>query len=228
MSSPCQQNVKVTPPAITAAPELVAQWFTGICELGPRPLVVTGWLTLWLRNHFSEQSLIEDQESTALRKALWKPECDLTGIAIESITKWTPELTEDRPAIIIKRNTWRHLRLGIDNRMFFTLEKDWQNRYTNVWQGSHTIFCIAGEGAEAEKLAAEVFRELNEQSPIIRIILDLMRCEVMEVGELFQLKKDARENFVVPINIAYAYREEWEIQQSGPRFQKLDLATFQP
>jgi len=225
----CQPNRKVTPPPLPAViPRIDAQWFRGICELGPRPLVVTGWLKVWLQGHFYTLSQIEDQESTALRKALWKPECDTTGIAIESVTKWTPELTEKRPAVIIKRNSWRHVRLGIDDRMFFTLEKDWQNRYTNVWQGSHTLFCIAGDGAEAEKLAAEVFRELNEFGPIIRIILDLMRFEVMEVGEITKLKQNARENFVVPITVTYAYREEWMVRQEGPKFKRLDLAVFQP
>jgi len=229
MSDDCQQNVKVTPPPIeNVIPRIDAQWFSGICELGPRPLVVTGWLKVWLQGHFAEQKQIDDQESSALRKALWRPECDLTGIAIESVTKWTPELTEKRPAIIIKRNAWRHVRFGIDDRMFFTLDKDWQNRYSNVWQGSHTLFCIAGDGAETEKLAAEVFKELNEFGPRIRIILDLMRFEVMEAGEVMKLKQNARENFVVPVTVAYAYRQDWIIRQEGPLFKRLDLKIFQP
>ena len=230
MSSPtCQPNMKVTPPPLDdTIPRIDAQWFRHICELGPRPLVVTGWLKVWLEGHFFTLSQIEDQHSTALRKALWTTNCDTTGIAIESVTKWTPELTEKRPAVIIKRNSWRHVRLGIDDRMFFTVDKDWQNRYTNLWQGSHTLFCIAGDGAETELLSAEVFRELNEFGPIIRKILNLMRFEVMEVGEITKLKQNARENFVVPITVAYAYREEWMVRQEGPKFKRLDLKTFQP
>lgn len=216
-------------------PRLDAQWFRSICELGPRPLVATGWLKIWLQGHFAAKAQIEDAPAdgsdNALTRGLWHPDFKTTSLVIESVTKWQPEVTEFRPSIIIKRNAWKHMRLGIDNRMI-PGGTDGANRYTNWWQGSHTIFCIAGDGAEVEKLAAEVFRELNEFSPVVRRILDLKRLEVMEVGEVFKVKTNARENFAVPITISYVYEEAWKVQQEAPLFRRLlaeiDLAAFQP
>jgi hypothetical protein len=230
MSSPvCTPEPRPDPAPLPyqPIPRIDATWFRDICELGPRPLVVTGWLKIWLQGHFASQQNIEDQTG-AVYKSLWKPDFKQTRIAIESITKWAPELTEFRPAVIIKRNAWKRVRLGVDDRMMGTMAPDMQNRYSNVWQGSHTLFCIAGDGAEAEKLAAEVFRELNEFGPIIRRILDLMRFEVLEVGELYKVKTNARENFAVPVTIGYAYREDWKVMQEAPRLKRIDLAIFQP
>ncbi len=211
---------------------LDAKWFTGVCELGPRPLVATGWFKLWLQGHFADRSNIEDYQGPDPDGPLWHPNFKKSKIAIESATKWTPELTEHRPAVIIKRNGWRKIRLGIDDRMFFHLAPDGQNRYANWWQGSHTLFCCTGDGAESEKLGAEVFRELNEHGPTVRRILDLKRFEVVEVAELRKITVDARENYMVPITVSYVYEEAWKIIQDAPKLKKLtqliDLKFFQP
>jgi hypothetical protein len=215
--------------APTNYPRLNSQWFNNFCQLGPRPLVVTGWFKYWLQGHFGSAATMESTAPSIVRN-LWKPNNLQTKIAIESVTAWTPELTEHRPAIIIKRNGWKRIRLGIDDRMMGTQAPSAQNQYCNLWQCSHTLFCITGEGAETELLAAEVFRELNEFGPVVRQILDLMRFEVMEVGEVMKLPQNARENFVVPITVAYAYREDWEVISEAPFLKRfvIDLATFQP
>lgn len=214
-----------------AYPRLDAQWFRSVCELGPRPLVATGWFKLWMQGHFADRANIEDQTDQALPRNLWHPDFKIAKIAIESVTAWRPELTEHRPSIIIKRNAWKNIRLGIDNRMMPTAP-DGHNYYTNWWQGGHTLYCISGDGAETEKLAAEVFRELNEFGPTVRRILDLKRFQVLEVGELYKVKTDARENFAVPISVGYVYEEAWKVVQEAPLFNQLltviDLATFQP
>jgi hypothetical protein len=171
--------------------------------------VVTGWLLQWMRHHFSELSYIENQ-NTALSRCIWSNDCQTTGIAIEPNTKWSPELTESRPGIIIKRNAWKRRRLGIDDR-WIPGPPSGNNSYTNLWQGSHTLFCVATEGAEAENLATEVFRELNEFGPIIREILDLKRFEVIEVGAVLQIAGRAKENFAVPVSCAYTYEESWTV-----------------
>ncbi len=213
-------------------PRLDPRWFASICQLGPRPLVVTGWFRIWLAAHFSSAQLIEDQESTALTTDLWTPDNKTTKILIESVTKWVPELTEMRPGIVIKRNKWTRVRKGINDQHMFTSAPDQQERYSNYWQGSHTLFCISGEGAETEKLAAEVFRELNQFGPRIRRILGLERFEVMEVSDILKVKTDARENFAVAITVGYVYAETWTIYEESPLLKTLllrvDLADFQP
>ena len=205
-------------------PQFDSVWINSLCELGPRPLVATGWFRLLLAGHFQPGNL-EDTSET-IGKMLWKPD-NTTGIMIESITRWVPELTEKRPAVIIKRNGWRRLRLGIGDKMFGPGDPAGQEFFANAWQGSHTLFCIAGKGAETEKLAAEVYREMNEFGPAIRATLDLLRFEVTEVGELMLLE-EARQNFVVPVVVAYAFVESWQLQDSSPPLTGIDLALMEP
>lgn len=212
---------------------LDARWFTSVCQLGPRPLVATGWFKLWMQGHFADRANIEDYQGPNPDGPLWTPNKKIAKqIEIESSTAWVPELTENRPAIIIHRQAWKRIRLGIDDRMMFHMAPDMQNRYANWWQGGHTLFCITGDGAETEKLGAEVFRELNEFGPVVRMILNLKRFEVVEVGAPMKLKADARENYVVPITVSYVYEEFWKVNQEAPLFKKMstriDLKNFQP
>jgi len=208
-------------------PRFDAVWIKGMCELGPRPLVATGWLRLWLTSHFANKDFLEDQDPDGpLQRMLWKSD-STTGIVIESVTKWTPEMTESRPGVIIKRNGWRRLRLGINDKLMDMGVTDGLERFENWWQGSHTLFCITNDGAETEKLAAEVFRELNQFGPLVRALLDLKRFEVTEVGELAILE-EGRENFVVPITVAYGYSEGWVLRQEAPIVKRIDIALLQP
>jgi len=201
------------------APRFDSTRVNSLCELGPRPLVMQGWLRLWLTGHFQKANL-EDQDQT-IQKMLWRPDAT-TGIMIESNTRWVPELTELRPAVILKRGAWRRIRLGIADRMLGYFQIDGQEVYANLWQGSHTLFC-----GEVEKLAAEVYRELNEFGPAFREVLNLMRFEVTEVGEIMILE-EARQNFVVPVVVAYAFTEQWHLNREVPVMRRIDMTQFQP
>jgi hypothetical protein len=211
-------------------PRFDQSWVSLLCAMGPRPLVMTGWLRLWLAGHFQKANLEDSEQSTptdqTIQKMLWKPD-NTTGIVIESHTRYLPEMTEKHPAVIIKRNGWKRIRLGIGDRMMGPADPTGQDVYGNLWQGSHTLFCIAGKGAETEKLAAEVYRELNEFAPIFRATLDLMRFEVTEVGELMMLDQ-ARSNFLVPITVAYGFMESWRVNREVPLLCRLDMAIMQP
>jgi hypothetical protein len=157
---------------------------------------------------------------------LWKAD-KTTGIVIESITSWKPQHTENRPAIIIKRNGWKKVRAGMDDRLQGTTPGDGYSRFENMWQGSHTLLCITNDGAETELLACELFRELNQFSEAIRSTLNLTRFEVLEVSEL-SLLEEAHQNYVAAVSVAYVYNETWRVKQELPKLKKIDLAMFQP
>lgn len=196
------------------------------CTLGPRPIVMTGLLRMWLINHFSSVDNTEDQTQT-IRKLVWQTDIKRAGIVIESVTRWTKELTEKRPAVMIKRNGWKRIKLGIGDRMQGTSDPDAQTAYGNAWQGSHTLFCIGGNGAEAETLCAEVYREINQFSQQVRAAADLLRIEVTEVGEVAELD-EARQNFFVPVVVGYGFTEQWRIRQEVPIAKTLDLSLLMP
>ena len=184
---------------------------------------MTGFLREWFKYHFSNPDFVENKE---LRGKLWK-EVDSSNILIESITKYKPTLVEKRPAVIIKRNEWQVQRAGIDDRLQGGVSLTGERYYSTFLTGSHTLFCIAGHGTEAEILGGEVYRELLQFGPIIRQELDMMRFVLVGVGALFELE-EASENYAVPVTVSYAAEEKWLLQPYAPTLKRVVLSSFLP
>jgi len=201
-------------------PEQRIEHFSTPCSFGLTPLLMTGFLIQWLGNHFSQRPNIEHPD---LRDLLWRANTR-NGILIASITNWNPKAVEKRPAVIIKRNAWQPERLGIDDRL--TPTGDGYEHYSILMRGSHTIFCVAGEGGEVEILGAEVFRELLMFASLIRRTLDLKKFSVGELGPVHELQ-EATENYAVPITVAYASGLVWSIEQDAPKLKRLVLSARQ-
>jgi hypothetical protein len=191
--------------------------FTGtdvssLCSLLPRPILMTGLFRDLLIRHFSSASNIEDSQ---LRNLLWK-NADDTGILVESVHRWRPDLTEKRPAVIIKRNAYQNERKGIgDIRQGPPVDREGFAHYATFWTGSHTLFCIGGSGAQAEILGAEVQRYLTEFSPVILTSLDLKRFQVLQIGAVAEIE-EAQENFAVPITVGYTFEQRWILRPQVP------------
>lgn len=196
-------------------------------SLGPLPFVMTGFLVQSLRAHFVSLANLTDR-ALALDNTqfLWTPGPQ-SPVMIESFTNYDPTKIEHRPTLVVKRNNFKSQRLGINNQMMLTQPNNGQNQYANAFLGSHTVFCLSGKGPEAERLGAEVFCELLEFSSVIRQTLNLLRFEVMEVGDLAILEESS-ENFVVPVNVAYAFEHAWVLRPSSPRLRKIDLSVLAP
>jgi hypothetical protein len=178
----------------------------------PRPLLTTGILIQWMRQHFTNPANIENP---MLREALWTADIATTGIVIDSVFKWNPAQTEMRPGIFVKRNPWKILRYGIDDRKMVGVNNgccvSTNTRIHNTMcQGSHTLFCITGESAEAELLAAEVYRELMEFGPVARAVFNFLRFTVTDVGEP-SILEEATEIFVVPVVVSYGAQDVWTV-----------------
>lgn len=194
---------------------------SALCSLLPRFTMLTGIYRDVLTRHFQE-GYIEDAD---LRHLLWS-EQERTAILIESVTRWRPGLTEKRPAVIVKRNTFQNQRRGIgDLRQGPSSDGYGNDHYVTFWIGSHTLFCIGGSGPQAELLAAEVQRELTEFGPELRKRLSLLRWQVTEIGPVAELE-EAQENFAVPVTVATAYEERWIIRKQVPRLNRISLSML--
>lgn len=207
------------------SPEIRQAVVSAICALGPRPHVMTGFLRQWFISHFSAAATVEHPE---LRSKLWSAVPTETGIEIESVTRWKPETTEFRPAVVISRNDWKVLRLGLDDRM---MGEQWappgRDHFAAYLEGSHTLFCVSSQPTEAEILGAEVYREMMQFGPLVRRELDLMRFVVVGVGKLFELE-EARTNYAVPVTVAYAAEERWQLIPYQPFLKRIVVSAFLP
>jgi hypothetical protein len=191
-----------------------------LCGIMPRRLLTTGILIQWLRWHFTWPDNIENP---FLKDQLWTPDLETSAIAIDSVFKYNPANTEQRPAIFVKPGPWKILRYGIDDRKMVGTLPDGMKppTYNTMIQGSHTIFCIAGESAEVENLANEVYHELMEFGPVARRVFNFLRFVVTDVGEPAILE-EATENFVVPITVSYGAQDVWQICAVPPELLNLD------
>lgn len=167
--------------------------------------------------HFHTPDHIEEPD---LRAALWQ-EGVSTGILVESVHRWRGELTEKRPAIIVKRNAYKSVRVLLNDFMGPTEEGN--ETYSTIWVGSHTLFCIHGTGASVEILATEVQRELTQFGPAIRQELGLKKFQVLEVGQIGEVE-EATENNIVPVTVGWAYDETWVLAPEARPLQGIALS----
>jgi hypothetical protein len=183
---------------------------------------MTGVFRDILSRHFSQASTIEEPD---LRHLVWSTDAT-TGILIETVHRWLPQMTEKRPAVIVRRNAYQNQRRGIgDKHQGPSVDDTGDPHYTTYWAGSHTLFCIGASGAQAELLSTEVQRELTEFGPIILCVLGLMRFQVTQVGGV-SILEEAQENFVVPVTVGYAYEERWAIRPQAARLKSISLQTI--
>ena len=173
-------------------------------------------------HHFADPNIIEEGD---LRHLIWKDDPS-TGILIEMDYRWTPESTERRPAIIIKRNACRNDRRGWGDRRQGPPGDIYGNEhYVTFWIGSHTMFCIARTGMQVELLADEVQREFTEFGPVMARNLDLKRIQVTDKGPVSQLE-EAEETFAVAVTVAYGYEERWIVRPECPTLSHISLSLL--
>jgi hypothetical protein len=183
-----------------------------------------GALRQVLLQHFADpRNILNATLRTKLeRDGVWSPGTD-TGIYIESLHRWRPELTESRPGIILSEGEWQWQRYGIGDQMGVEWRSGKQH-FGGIWKGTHTFFAVDNNGAEAQMLAWEVAKLMLWFASEIAEKLELHRFVPVAVGEVAALK-EATENYVVPVTVAYAAFETWYIQEEAPRLKRIVFRT---
>jgi len=179
-----------------------------------------GALRQILIQHFADQRNILNGtlRKKFERDGVWREGTD-TGIVIESLHKWEPELTEARPALILKEGAWQWQRMGIGDQAGGD-DISGRRYFGGYWQGSHTIFALANEGAEAQILAIEALKSLHMFEQEIMVQLELQRFVPVSIGEVSALQESS-ENYVVPIVFAYTVPDWWTVIQDAPRLKQV-------
>jgi hypothetical protein len=189
-----------------------------LCQMGLQPIMLTGFFRDLLIRHFQPENI----QSRDLANYIWREDMT-TGILIESIHRWRGDLAEKRPAILIKRNQYSNTRMTVGDQA--GTDAQGNRQYVTWWTGSHTLFCIHASGASAEVLATEVQREITQSAPVILQTLGLFRLVVTDVGAISEIE-EAKESFVIPVNVTWAYQELWTIKQEALRLRSVGLSTL--
>lgn len=194
------------------APQFTVPHMSALCSMMMRDLLLVGTLRDHLTKHFARAVNIEEPD---LRQLIWKPGED-TDILIETNHRWTPEMAEARPAVIIKRNDFENQRIGALGEALQGPDVYGNVHYNTFWVGSVTLFCMGQSGEQAELLGTEVQRDLTEFGPVILASLGLKRWQVVRRGAPGQLR-EARKTWVVPVVLAVGFDQRWLLIQNAPK-----------
>jgi len=205
---------------VVAVPQNRVPKLNSLCSFGMTQLVMTGALRQVFCQHFADPDnlISESLRQRMRREGVWQ-EGPESGLYIESLGRWRPELTEARPGLVIKSGEWTWLRMGIGDQSGADVITG-RRTFGGFWQGSHTIFVLGNEGAETQVLAAEVAKLLLWFGPVIADQLCLQRFLIVSIGELSALA-ESDENYVVPITVGYIAPEEWFLDSDAPRLKRI-------
>lgn len=195
-----------------------------LCENGWQPLLITGFFRDLLTRQWSDPTNIVSPE---MKQYVWS-ENKTSGILIESVYRYRSDLVEKRPAIMIKRNSFKNMQTGFGGQIFgagaaaYENEKGAISRHTTLFVGSHTFFCIHGTGASTEILASEVMAHLIACIHPIRQHLGLRQFSVTEVGAIQEIE-EASENYVIPITVGWGYEHTWQLRLESLPLQDVSI-----
>lgn len=198
-----------------------------LCENGWQPLLITGFLRDLLARQWADPNNIITPE---FKQYVWS-EAASSGILIESVHRYRADVIEKRPAIMIKRNSFRNMPTGFSGQIFgggfaaYENEKGAISRYTTLFTGSHTLFCIHSTGASTEILATEVMAHLVACTHPIRLHLGLRQFSVTDVGAIQELEESS-ENYVVPITVGWGYEHTWELKDGSLPLQGVSMTDI--
>lgn len=192
-------------------PQLLGGRLDAFCAQFWDPNLMTGALIDLIRQLFSAP---QNLRYKVLRAYIWNGDPQVTKIAIESNTAWTPELVNRRPSVVVGRNEYESMKLGLGD--LAGRDRHFQNEYATAWVGSHTIYCGAGTGAMADHLSGEVIRYLTRFGPVLRDVFKLLKFRITNVGKVAQLPGTAAQTWCTPVTLAWVMVEGWRVEEKEP------------
>lgn len=204
-----------------SSPENRFQRHSAICSTGFTPLLLTGALRQVLLQHFASADHIINPylRNYLIREGAWQPNKETSGIYVEPLDEFNPEVLGVRPAVLLKDGDWNWRKLGINNRID-TDPSTGERIFTGHWFGTHTFFVIAKISSVAKLIGAEIAKILLWFGPDIAEQFNLHRFEVLNQGA-GQALKGWTENTVVPVNVAYIASEAWSTVEDAPRLKRI-------
>jgi len=216
-----------------SVPEVRMGTASGVEQKGWSPRQLTGLFRTLLGHYFSDPQLMANPH---LRRSLmldtWREtlldnrddlqdENPQTGVLVESTTRWRPERSGNRPALLIHAQDWTWQRVGINNQQS-TNTTTGELTFEGQWIGAHTVFAVSAVADEAQMLGYEAGGFLQVFAPTLSREYAFSRLEVSRIGQVAAFEGHA-ELFAVPIDLPYIVPFAWTVQLEAPRFQRLRM-----
>lgn len=202
-------------PANDQIPQVVEPGPDSPCQhIAATTLFLTGIILDILRRHFSDPRRIVIPE---LRQLRWT-EGEDTRLLIESMERWRPELTEHRPAILVREGEYRQSKLIMG--AMHPPNLDGSLDHMVLWQGNHACVCLGASSGQARLLAHEVADELTQFGPLYRRQFHLQDWQVIGISSMAPLPEAERVRGIT-VSLGLGYQQLWSIHQQAVTLRKL-------
>ena len=201
---------------------------SSLCSTGLRQNVLTGVVLHLMTRHFSVAKGIQDPR---LKGFIWSASPQESRILIVPVWRWLTPGSQQRPAIVVKRNALRPRQLGLADGQAIVPGLDPDKIPANqetvsqvAMVGSHTIFAIGAVPAQAELLSTEISTRLIQYAQAIQSEFGFNRFRVAEIGALAKVEESS-EHFAVPVTVAYTYVDAWIVWSAAPFLKRIVVET---
>ena len=185
---------------------ILQEFYDRICDRGINRQDVTGLFVRLLTDYFKNPDNIKYEE---LKGRVWTPGED-TGILIESIGRFRPELAEKRPAILVRPGEWKKVIQGLQGDMIIEGPYQHERVYVLEVQGGHNIISVSKNPVETELLADEVFKFLDMLKAVLPAMTPIAFFRVVGISDLKALP-ESKTHFCCVIPVVYHVSQRYNI-----------------
>ncbi len=194
---------------------------SSLCATGLVPQQLTGIIMKLVTRKFSDANTIQHP---LLKKYIWRPDVTQSQLFVAPNYRWDPQVAQQRPAVIIQRNSLQPVSIALGDSGTPTSAADPEyipgaRQMACSMQGSHTVFCMAPAPAQAEILSTELYVSLLHYNQMIRSELNMNRFRVMEIGNISRIE-ESDDHFAVPISVVYSWIESWQVVEESPALRR--------
>jgi hypothetical protein len=194
---------------------------SSLCSHGITPSIITGFIKQLLTQHFCDtQNILNAAVRADMVDRGGYSASNPNSLLIEVLDRWLQgQSSESRPALLIKSHAWESVRVGLGNRSGSS-DLTGEEFFYCQWKGSHTIFAFAGQPGEAQNLATEIAKVFMYYATVIEQELGLNRFVPVTIGEAASVK-ESKENYAVPVTVAYIVPDAWTLTPDAPRLKRI-------
>lgn len=195
--------------SIDGGPILTPKAYSDVRKAPLSILWLDGLFCEWLRVFFSDEKHIFFEQ---VKDKIWSPNVEETKIKIEPVYKWTPELIDYCPAILIRRGEWKQNTHGIYAGTV-TYGQGKAAEVAKTWTGSHSFLAVSKNPAETEALVFEAAKCFSDHKKEIARFCRLNMFDVVGIGPLSVVSDTAEPIYVSELQTIYLFSDFTKILQ---------------
>lgn len=192
---------------------------SAVCSRHMNSRWLRGIILKTLQTHFYFPNHLITPEAARLVGNGWRAD-ETTGVLIASTSNWKPELTQKRPAVLVRSGDTESLPPRTYNHAVESDVMTGEREFTKHKQTVLTCVCLGREEDEADVLAHEVDILLDYNALEFQDAFALERFEIQTVTAAKQ-HPEWREHFAAMVPVLVGFARSYSLTPDAPRFKRL-------